>query len=137
MLCRRGRKTCALCPRAQHFDPESPPMPPMSRRAIFALAPFAFLGAASGCAAVTSAVTTLTSDPAVIALWGVAKGIGQVALTALEASNPAVALIASAISTADTLIAAGSQDATLITAQAHTVLLAAAPVVTVVANSAK
>lgn len=80
----------------------------------------------------TTAPTPTTST----ALWGVAKGIGQVALAALTVLDPpAAALVTSAISLVDGMIASGTADAATVTAQANAVILASAPHITAIANS--
>lgn len=94
----------------------------------------AVLGA---CAAGVPASATAPAVATATTLWGIAKGVGMVALDVLSVVNPpAAAIINGAIALIDPLIAAGTADAALVTTQAHAVLLAAAPVVTVVTNAA-
>jgi hypothetical protein len=95
------------------------------------------LGACAAGAGTPSATGAATALSTATTLWGIAKGVGQVALDVLSVVNPpAAAIVNGAIALIDPLLAAGTADAALVTTQAHAVLLAAAPVVTVITTAA-
>jgi len=86
--------------------------------------------ALSGCASLASDLSSSQAQD----LWGIAKGIGLQALSIGVALDPSViAEINAAIALANAAIKAG--DAAALVTQAHAVLLAAAPSVTVVPNT--
>lgn len=119
-----------------------------SRRA---LGPLAAAGALflAGCAGFRNAAGKLIAkvpitDAEIIDVWGIAKGIGLVALTTLAASDPEAAAILAAIKLAQPLVDQLSTLATdelkqaavsTIQAQANIVLLNGAPKITAEPNS--
>jgi hypothetical protein len=126
------------------------------RAAVTSIAAAPFLAGCAQVSSITSAVTckssatTSSSAAAQIAsvttLWGVVYGVGKVALGVLETADPAVGIIIASAEAVAPLIAqlpALASDAvalasavSTIQASAHSVLLAAAPVIQVVPNGA-
>ena len=109
----------------------------LHRRAVFAL-PVLALASCVG----TPATPSITGSNAV-ALWGIAKGVGQVVLGVAETADPAlgtvVAGIQAIIAAGEPLVAQAASNASAASAlegQAKALLLAAAPHVSVVSNKA-
>ncbi|MCB8881699.1 hypothetical protein ACELLULO517_15735 [Acidisoma cellulosilytica] len=95
---------------------------------------------ATAAAALSASATTASTTT----LWGIIKGVGQVALGVLETVDPGVTVIVDGITAVDALMAqlpALESDATAfasaissIHTSAHAVLIASAPVVQVTPN---
>ena len=99
------------------------------------IVPFAAGLLLSRCATVETVARELTpSVEDTAALYGIAKGVAEVACLAVPALGPIVGVI---IAAADPLVARMQADATLatqVTAHSHTLLLASAPAVKVTSS---